>query len=97
MIFNQLKQFQELRRKAKELKENLEKETVTSESLGGLIKISMSGSQEIKEVFISETLLSPENKEKIEKGLLDAFQKALKDVQRIMAKKIQSGGINLPI
>lgn len=97
MIFSKLKQIQELRKKAKEFKEELEKEIIVSESLAGQIKIKMSGNQEIKEIVISETLLSPKNKEKLEKGLIDAFQKAIKDVQRAMAQKIQSGGFNLPI
>lgn len=97
MIFSKLKQIQDLRKKAKELKDGLGKEKVASESLSGQIKIVMSGNQEIKEIFISESLLSPENKEKLEKGLVDAFQKAVKEVQRVMAQKIQSGELNLPM
>jgi DNA-binding YbaB/EbfC family protein len=97
MVFSKLKQIQDLRKKAKELKDGLEKEEVTSESLAGQIKIVMTGNQEIKQISISETLLSPEKKEILEKGLTEVFERAIKDVQRLMARKIQSGEINLPM
>lgn len=95
-MFNKLKQIQDLRKKAKELQGNLAQDTVTGESLGGQIKITMDGNQKIQDILIDENLLSSENKQMIEKGLIDAFDKAIKNVQGLMAQKLQSGEINLP-
>ena len=95
-MFNKLKQIQDLRKKAKELQGNLAQDTVTGESLNGQIKITMDGNQKIQDISIDENILTPENKQMIEKGLVDAFEKAIKDVQGLMAQKLQSGEINIP-
>jgi DNA-binding YbaB/EbfC family protein len=95
-MFNKLKQIQDLRKKAKELQNNLAQDLITSESEWGKIKITMNGNQQVQEVKVDETLLSAENKEKLENGLKEAYNKAIKDVQMLMARKIQSGDIDMP-
>ena len=95
-MFNKLKQFQDLRKQAKDLKSNMAQETVTGEALDGDIKITMDGNQEIKDVEINESLLSGDNKEKIQEGIKEAFEKAVKELQSMMMRKMQSGEIQMP-
>jgi hypothetical protein len=95
-MFSKLKQLQNLRKQAQDLKNNLAQEIVSGEAIGGQIKISMDGNQEVKEVFIDESLLSSENKEMLEKGIKEALSKVLKEVQTLMARKIQSGDLQIP-
>ena len=95
-MFNKLKQIQDLRKKAKELQGNLAQDTVSGESLDGQIKITMDGNQKIQDISIDENILTSENKNMIEKDLVDAFDKAIKNVQGLMSQKLQSGEINLP-
>jgi len=95
-MFNKLKQFQDLRKQAKQLKSSMSEETITGEALGGEVKIIMDGNQEIKNVEIDESLLSVENKERLEKGIMEAFASAVKGLQSLMMKKMQSGDIQLP-
>ena len=95
-MFNKLKQIQELRKQAKELQNNLSEETITSESEGGLIKITVDGNHKIKNIDIDNELLDTEYKEKLENGIKVAYNKATDDVQKMMARKVQSGDINMP-
>ena len=95
-MFNKLKQVQDLRKKAKELQGNLAQDIVAGESLDGQIKITMDGNQKIQNISIDENILTSDNKEMIEKGMIDAFEKATKEVQGLMAQKLQSGEIDLP-
>lgn len=95
-MFNKLKQFKDLKKQASNLKNSMSQETVSGEALGGDIKITMDGNQEIQNVEINESLLSLENKEDIEKGIKDAFSKANKELQSLMMRKMQSGEIQMP-
>lgn len=95
-MFNKLKQLQDLRKQAKDLKSSMSQETVTGEALDGAIKITMDGNQDIKDVDINDELLSVDNKEKLEQGIKEAFQAAVKNLQSLMMRKMQSGEIQMP-
>lgn len=95
-MFDKLKQLQELRKKALQLKEELSSESVFGKDKNGLIKITLDGNQEIKDVQIADSLLSADNKKKLETGLKEALSKAIKEAQMLMAKKMQSGDFKLP-
>jgi DNA-binding protein YbaB len=63
-------------------------ETVTSEKGG--IKVVMNGNMEINSIIISEDM----TKEKIASIMTDVINSAIKDTQKLMAKKLQEiGGI----
>lgn len=95
-MFNKLKQIKDLRKQAKELQNNLAQDSITAESKGGQIKITMDGNQQVKNVEIEESLLSSENKEKLENSLKETYNKGIKEVQTLMARKMQSGDLNMP-
>jgi len=93
-LFSKLKQIQELKKKASEIKNLLAEEKIEINKDG--IKIIINGNQEILELKITEDLLKVENKEKLEKLLQNIINEALKKIQRIMAEKIQSSGMQVP-
>jgi len=95
-MFNKLKQIQELRKQAKDLQSNLSEETITSESEKGLIKVTVDGNHKVKNIDINSELLNVDYKEKLENGLKEAYNKATDDVQKMMARKVQSGDISMP-
>ncbi len=89
-MFNKLKQFKNLRDKAKQMQNALSQESVTVEKSG--IKLVMNGNLEVISLEINEDL----EKTKLESKLKDVINEAVKKVQRIMAKKMQSmGGLNI--
>lgn len=93
-LFSKLKQIQDLKKQASEIKNVLAEEKVEVDEAG--IKIVMNGNQEILEVNINEDLLNADNKEKIEKTLQHNINDLVKKNQRLMAEKIRSSGMSLP-
>jgi len=94
-MFNKLKQFNDLRKQANDLKSILAKEEVTVES--SAVKIVMDGNQEIKSVTVNADYLQTNKKGQLETELADNVNKAIKKVQRVMAEKMKEmGGFNIP-
>ncbi len=94
-MFNKLKQIQDLRQQANQIKTALAQETVEGSGAWGKIIITMDGNQEVKQVQIDPEILSDQSK--VETGVKDATNDAIKKVQKVMAQKMQQmGGLNLP-
>jgi len=85
-MFNKLKQFRDLRSRAKTMQDALAKESVTEEKNG--VKIVLNGNMEVTNLEINESL----NKGAQEEALKSCFNGALKKAQRIMSKKLQDMG-----
>lgn len=96
-MFEKLKQFKDLREKAKTLQTALASEKVEGSAAWGKIKIEMDGNQSITAVAIDEELLKPSEKAKVQDGIKDALNDALKKAQRKMLEKMKGmEGLNLP-
>lgn len=95
-MFSQLKQFKELRDKAKEIKGLLGTETAQGSADWGKIKVQINGNQEIIKIEIDPEFLHPDKKDKLENDLKEATNDAIKKIQKIMAEKIQQSGLSLP-
>jgi hypothetical protein len=95
-MFQKLKQYKDLRDTAKKAQSVLEKETVHADAVGGKVGVVMDGNQKIVALDIDASLLAPENKEKIEQGVKDAIENAMKKLQRLMLEKMKSGELEMP-
>lgn len=96
-MFNKLKQFKDLRDKAKGLQNVLAGEKIEATAAFGKIKLVMDGNQTVQSVSIDPELLSPDKKEKLESGVKEVCNDAIKKVQRVMAAKMKEmGGLNIP-
>lgn len=94
-MFNKLKQFNDLRKKANSLRSKLAEETVTVEEKG--ITIVMDGNQEVKSVTVAPELLHADKQHQVEQHIKDAINESVKKVQRVMATKMrESGEFNIP-
>lgn len=91
-MFSKLKQFKELRDESKKLQSQLALETEHVDELGGKLQLLIDGNIEVLSMDIDESLLAPENKEKLEKGLEELFNKGVKKIQRKIAMKMQKEG-----
>ncbi len=87
-----LKQIREMMK----TKKSLSQEVVVGEAEGGRIKITINGTQAITDLNISDELLSPDNKTRIENGVKAAHKDALRQLQKIMMAKVKSGDLQLP-
>lgn len=94
-MFQKLKQYKDLRDKAKNIQSQLAEESVVVEEGG--VSLVMDGNQEVLRVEVQPELLSPEKKDRLEQSLKDAVNQAHKKIQRIMVEKMRSSGdFNLP-
>lgn len=89
-MFNKLKQFKDLRSKAKELQDQLSKETAEGSAAWGKVKITMDGTQKIHHVVIDPSMLS--DKTGLENAIKDAVNDATQKIQRTVALKMKDLG-----
>ena len=91
-----MKQLMDMQKKMQEVKRQLESSNFDILSSDGLIKITMNGSQEVKEVSIQADLKNTE-KAILEKSAKDAYNRAIKRSHDLAAEKMRSvTGLNLP-
>jgi DNA-binding YbaB/EbfC family protein len=95
-MFDKMKQFMEMQKKVQEIKRVLESTTFEVTSSDGLVKVTMSGSQEVKEVSIQDDLKGIE-KINLEKAIKDVYNRAIKRAQEVAGQKMKDiTGLNLP-
>jgi len=93
-MFSKLKQFKDLKDKAKQLQDMLAQETAEGDAGWGKVKVKMNGNQQVLEVAIDPSLM--DNREKLQDLVRDATNDAVKKIQLVMAKKIrETGGLDL--
>ena len=96
-MFSKLKQVKDLRDQAKKIQDVLK--DVTCEGAGGWgkIKVRMNGNLEIVSVEIDPSMLAGGQKGKLEDGVREAVNDAVKKTQKEMAEAMRkNGGINIP-
>ena len=84
-MFDKLKDLMQLKTKMAEIKKRLDNMVIKVESPAKNFELTISGSQEIKEIKIIKDL-SGQNKEELEKDLQALFNKAVKDSQAMAAQ-----------
>jgi len=94
-LFKSLKETMNARSKFNGMDKKLKAKIIDFEHNG--VKIKMNAKNEFLELSLPEQLLSS-NKEKIEKTVLDAFQKASEKAQKIMAEEAKANlaGLKIP-
>ena len=95
-MFNKVKEMMELRKKADQLKKELEATKIEVNEARG-IKLVINGAQIIQSIEIDEGLLAPGNKNRIQMYLLKSFNNGVKKSQQAAANKMRNiPGLNLP-
>ncbi|MCC7357317.1 YbaB/EbfC family nucleoid-associated protein [Candidatus Uhrbacteria bacterium] len=94
-MFNKLKQFKDIRDKAKIIQEALQGETALgSAGWGDKVKVTVNGLQQIVAVSIDADAMN--DKTKLENWIKDAANDAMQKVQKVMAHKMKDmGGMDL--
>lgn len=81
-----------------EMQAKLEEATVTGQSGGGLVKVTLSGKGAMTGVVIDPSLLKPEEKDILEDLLMAAHSDAKAKSEAMMAEEMKAvtGGLPLP-
>ena len=94
-MFGQMKQLMEMKKKADQIKRELDAVDVDVSEVSG-IKIKINGAQNFKSIEIEESLLNSRNKERFERDLLRSVNAAIKQSQNLAASKMKAVMPNLP-
>ncbi|MDD2433058.1 MAG: YbaB/EbfC family nucleoid-associated protein [Clostridia bacterium] len=93
-----LKQVQKMQTDMAKMQDELGEMTVEATVGGGVVKIVMSGKQEVKELFLEPEILNPEESEMVQDLLIAAFNEALRKSQDLATEQMSkiTGGLKIP-
>ena len=93
-----MQQVQEMQARMQRLQEELAEATVEGEAGGGMVRVTMTGKGEVRDVSIDESLLKPEEKEILEDLIVAALHQAKERMEAMVAEKMKeaTGGLPLP-
>lgn len=95
-MFDKMKQLMQMQKKMQEMKRQLEAAEFEVTSHDGSVKVMMNGAQEVKAVSIQGEI-SAAGKSNLEQAVKDAYNKAVKQSQRIASEKMKDVmGTDLP-
>lgn len=97
-IANLMKQAQQMQQKLAEVQDDLERQTVTASSGGGMVTVTMNGKQKITAIKISPDILNPNEVDMVQDLVLIAVNEAQNRVQELVKEQMASvtGGISIP-
>lgn len=92
-----MKQAQQMQEDMQKAQEEMAKLTVTGESGGGLVKLTMTCKHDIQSLDIDDAIVG-DDKEMLEDLIVAAFNDALRRVEQTVQEKFSgmTAGINLP-
>jgi len=88
-MFDKMKQLMEMKKQAGQLKRELDAQTVKVDEVRG-IHIVINGSQNFHSIEVDEAFLNADNKNNLERDLLQSLNAAIKASQKMAAQKMQS-------
>ncbi len=91
-----LQQAQKVQQEMERIKEEVAQKTVTSEAGGGMVKVTMTGANEVKSIKIDPEAVDPNDVEMLEDIIAAAVNKAAKDAQDMANEEMQKVSGMLP-
>ena len=86
-----LKQAQEMQAEMAKAQEQLKEETVEASAGGGMVKVTMTGDMQLREIKISPEAIDPDDPELLQDMVTAAVNEALRSAQELAASRM--GGI----
>lgn len=93
-----LKQAQKMQEMIETKKQELEEREYVTSSGGGMVEITVNGKHEVKAIGINPEVVDPEDVEMLEDMLLAAFNEAMRQIDEVEEREMNSitGGLNIP-
>jgi DNA-binding YbaB/EbfC family protein len=93
-----MKQVQKMQADMGKLQDQLGEMMVEATAGGGVVKVVMTGKQEVKEVALDPEILNPEEIEMVQDLLVAAFNEALRKSQELASQEMGkiTGGLKVP-
>jgi DNA-binding YbaB/EbfC family protein len=91
-----LEQAQKMQEEMEKVKEDVNQKIVTAESGGGMVVVTMSGNNEVKQIKISKEIVNPDDVEMLEDLIVAAVNKANKAASDMVQQEMGRIGGMLP-
>jgi DNA-binding YbaB/EbfC family protein len=79
-MFDKMKQLYDMQKQAKQMKQDLESQTIEKTSLGGKLKVVMNGAFVVQSLSIDPSLLAPAQKASLETALANLLTQATEEI-----------------
>jgi DNA-binding YbaB/EbfC family protein len=89
-MFSKLKQFKDLKDRAKAMQDMLAQEHAEGTAGWGKVKVTINGNQHVESVSIDEAAMN--DRAGLEGMVKDAFNDAIEKMQKVLATKLREGG-----
>lgn len=97
-MLDKAKQVWALQKKAKAIQKELKETEVEAKAANGEVTVIFNGEQHIQQIIISDSMLSVDKKNELERALQQAIAEAISRVQAIAGEKMKAiaGDLNIP-
>lgn len=85
-MFGQMKDLYKMQKQAREMQKQMKKLKIVGKSDDEMVTVTINGTQELEDIDIDESLLSPENKRNVIRGIKQAMKNSQKKLQKEMMK-----------
>ena len=95
---NMMRQMQQMQGRMQKLQEELGELTVEGTAGGSVVKITIDGHQNVRDIEISPEIVDPEQVDMLQEIVLSAINDAVEKSKKLAEDKMASitGGLNLP-
>ncbi len=95
---NLMKQAQQMQAKMAKMQEEVGKRTVEAAAGGGMVKVVVTGKQEVLSIDIEPEVVDPDDIEMLQDLILAAVNQALRESQAMMTDEMSklTGGLKIP-
>jgi DNA-binding YbaB/EbfC family protein len=95
---NVMKQAQKMQAKMAEMQEQLKDETLEASAGGGMVRVTITGDMQVKEIVIDPAAVDPDDVEMLQDMVTAAVNEAVRSAQELAARRMNeiTGGMNIP-
>ena len=95
---NMMKQVAKMQQQMEEIQKQLAETIVEGSAGGGMVKVTASGTGEIKSIKIEKEVVNPDDVEMLEDLILSAVNQAKEKAAEVQGKSVGmlTGGLNIP-